>query len=559
MSARAMCRTCQLMSGDPSRPPGNVRSPTVRKGLSTNWPSLTVRLLTLAALIWISTLTHAQQPQTNSKRPQPSPTPPEASDVEVLKTTTNLVQVDAVVTDKGRHVADLTAKDFEIVEGGRTFAPEYFSYVPLERAGAEKTTASQPVANDVRRVFVFVVSNPVIEAGISLPGTNGSGTFTRTLNSQALAQRAAQSANSVLSWFVDKQMTESDLVAIADTEVDLGVLSSFTNDREVLHAAIDQVRKDPLNAPPIRVMAAGGDLTLQPLIKQHLRMIQTLENVIGQVEKLPGRKVVTFLARGMLYNPRLPYADVLRDRVDKLIATANRAKIAIYTLQLRDLNPNGVNQGNDRLISIARDTGGRSIYNTNDLRLGFADIVEENRGYYLLAYNPGAEAAGRPHHLQVRVKRPGLKVLSRTQAFVSESASRSTATAAGALNFPFALDEIKINLTPTFSNVGAPKVLTTCNISLANAETISQSESVKFSLSLSIRITGPDGRLLDKADREVSFDVKPGELETTRTQGFTSQFEVSAAKPGFYRISVAVRDNNSGKVGSATKFFSVSK
>src|SRR6476469_3062878 len=99
----------------------------------------------LLALISISALTHAQQSQNNKTRPQPSPTP-ETSEFEVLKTNTNLVQIDAVVTDKqGRHVADLTANDFEIVEGGRTFAPEYFSYVPLERGAAEKPAASQPV------------------------------------------------------------------------------------------------------------------------------------------------------------------------------------------------------------------------------------------------------------------------------------------------------------------------------------------------------------------------------------------------------------------------------
>jgi VWFA-related protein len=521
--------------------------------------SKVVPCLVLLALISIAALTRAQSPRAGDQRPQPSPTPPEVSDYEVLKTNTNLVQIDAVVTDKqGRHVSDLTAKDFEIVEGGRAFAPDFFSYVPLERGAAENPAALPTAANDVRRVFVFVVSNPVIEAGISAPGTNGGPTFTRSLNNQAIAQRAAQSANSVLSWFVDKQMTDTDLVAIADTEVDLGVLSSFTNDRDVLHAAIDQVRKDPINSTPIRVMAAGGDLTLQPLIKQHLRMLQTLESVIGQVAKLPGRKVVTFLARGMLYNPRLPYAEVLRERVDKLIATANRAKIAIYTLQLRDLNPNGGNTGNDRLISIARDTGGRAIYNTNDLRAGFADIMEENRGYYLLAYNPGAETAGRPHQLQVRLKRPGLKVTTRAQAFAAESASRSTVTAAGALNFPFAFDEIRISLTPTLSNAApTPKISTACNISLANVATTPTSDSEKILLSISVRITGPDGRLLDKADRDVSFEIKRAELELSRRQGFPSQFEVSAAKSGFYRISVAVRDNTSGKVGSATKFFSV--
>jgi VWFA-related protein len=548
------------MSAKQAPTAGIVSSPTVRAGLSRNWPSLTVALLTLSILVSISALTHAQQTQPRNNLPGPSPTPP-ASDLEVVKTSTNLVQIDAVVTDKqGRHVADLSAKDFEIVEGARAIEPEYFSYVPLASGGPTTSSAGQPRAGDVRRVFVFVVSNPIIDVAVSVAGPSGRPPINRSMSSHAVAQRAAQNVHAVLTWFVDKQMTESDLVAIADTEANLGVLSSFTNDRDVLHAAIDQVKKDPQNAKPIRVMSTGGDVTLQPLIQQHLRMIQTLENVIGQVEKLPGRKVVTFLARGMLYNPMLPYANVLRERVAKLITTANRAKIAIYTLQLRDLSPAGGNQGNDRLISIAHETGGRAIYNTNDLRVGFADVMEENRGYYMLAYNPGAEAAGRPHQLQVRVKRPGLKVLARTQAFAPEASAHSITTAAGALNLPYALDEIKVNLNPKLSTDGpAQRILTTCNVGLANVGSTRASDVEKFSLSLSIRITGPDGHLLDKADREVSFEVKPNELETTRNQGFDSQFEVNAAKPGYYRISVAVRDQTSGKVGSATKFFPVAK
>jgi hypothetical protein len=83
----------------------------------------------LLALISLSALTPAQQSQRRDNRVQPSPTP--TSDYEVLKTNASLVQVDAVVTDKqGRQVADLTANDFEIVEGGRTITPEYFSYTP---------------------------------------------------------------------------------------------------------------------------------------------------------------------------------------------------------------------------------------------------------------------------------------------------------------------------------------------------------------------------------------------------------------------------------------------
>ena len=48
-----------------------------------------------------------------------------------------IVQVDAVVTDKdGRHVTDLRAEDFEIVEDGKKRAIANFRYVSTGRAEA---------------------------------------------------------------------------------------------------------------------------------------------------------------------------------------------------------------------------------------------------------------------------------------------------------------------------------------------------------------------------------------------------------------------------------------
>jgi hypothetical protein len=289
-------------------------------------------------------------------------------------------------------------------------------------------------------------------------------------------------------------------------------------------------------------------------------MIETLENVISQLERLPGRKVVTLVARGMLYNPSLPYSEVLREHVQKLIDRANRAQIALYTVQTRDLNPNGGNFGNDGLIGLARETGGRAIYNTNDLRVGFAAVIEENRGYYLLAYNPGAEAVGRPHRLQVRVKRPGVNVLTRAEAFARNPIATGEA-ASSSLDLPLALNEIKVTIDPSLIRTDRqPLIVASCNIDLAQVETRLQNDgSQTFSLELSVRVAGPDGHLLKQADRRVSFNVKGNELETTRREGLLSKFEVEADKPGFYRIILAVRDENSGRGGSRIRFFEASK
>lgn len=253
--------------------------------------------LLLFALVLLTTRSHAQEPprKADPNRAQASATPPsEPGNDEVIKISTNLVQVDAVVTDRqGRQVTDLKASDFEIVEDGKTRAPDSFSYIPLGASGSDKPAPTNPSTRELRRVFVFVVSNPLIEFAYSSPGRNGGAPSSGSFSTQAVAQRAADNAHSLLTWFVDTQMSDLDLAAIADTDVDLGVLASFTNDRNVLHAAIKQVRDNASNgrSPTIRVMAAGTEVSLQPLVKQNLRMIETLENVISQLERLPGTPV----------------------------------------------------------------------------------------------------------------------------------------------------------------------------------------------------------------------------------------------------------------------------
>ena len=78
--------------------------------------------------------------------------------------------------------------------------------------------------------------------------------------------------------------------------------------------------------------------------------------------------------------------------------------------RLSDANTVQAVQDIDSLQHLASETGGRAIYATNDVRVGFAQVLEENRGYYLLGFNPGDEEPGRAHKVKVILKRPGLKV-----------------------------------------------------------------------------------------------------------------------------------------------------
>ena len=526
---------------------------TSRRQLSS--AAATILLIALGSLFPFSRSSAGQQPRGAQAAPSPTP-PPETGDV--IKVKTNLVQVDAVVTnDRGQQVTDLTASDFEIIEEGRKRTPEYCSYIVSAAATkAEDRSVGPPTADQLGRVFVFLVSNPIIEFGYSFSGANGGAPRSGTSSTQAVAVRAAEKTRTLLNWFVDSQMTQGDLAAIADTDVDIGVLSSFTNDRDVLHAAINHVRDNAVSgrSPVIRITVVNADASLKPLVKRNFDALQMLENVIGQVVQLPGRKVVVFIARGILFNPDLPYAPAIKERLDRVITKANQARIAVYTLHTRDLNPQGGNIGNDGLIHLARETGGRPIYNTNDLRAGFDSVIEENRGYYLLAYNPGAEAEGRPHRLKVKVNRPGLNVLARSEAFAPTRFQSDSGL--HPLESPLTAKEIGVTVTPTIIKAGlTSRVDMSWRIDLAQAETESTDQAVqRFSLMLSVRVTGPNGKILKHTDQDSSFEVKDADLERARHEGVVSKFHFEANEPGFYRIAVAVVDKNSGKLGRTTRF-----
>jgi VWFA-related protein len=68
----------------------------------------------------------------------------------------------------------------------------------------------------------------------------------------------------------------------------------------------------------------------------------------------------------------------------------------------------------DTLRELAEQTGGLASVNTNDVRPAFERIVDANSRYYLLGYYPPNHPRnGRFHKIEVRVKRPGVRVEAR--------------------------------------------------------------------------------------------------------------------------------------------------
>lgn len=519
-----------------------------------------MKLIKIFTLIFIALLASVSA---RSQQPKPSPTPiPQpskpANEDDVVRIDLNLVQLDAVVTDKnGRQVTNLSASDFSIIENGKSHVPDYCTYVPVADSASKSAGATgPPSATELGRTFVFLVDNPRIDFAWS--NANARGISSGSVTSLRRAIRGAEEAEKLLTWFVDNEMGPGDLVAIGDTEVDMGVLASFTNDRAALRQAIRQIRTNPTSgrAPIIRVTSINGNLSLADLRQQNLRVIETLSDVIKQLETLPGRKVITLLSRGMLFDPQLPDGDTVIQRMRKLIDQANRARVSIYTL-----TPAGVGnfggeplQNFDSLIRLANETGGRAIYNTNDFRVGFAEIVEKSRGYYLLAYKTEPETQGRPHALKVRLNRDDLRVEARTTAYTRAAAASSGETLASAINSPLRETAIPLEVTPSFvtSERRDGHIILAVKVGVSEAELVNTNKITTAEFSLALRITGPDGKLSPPTIHQLTLTTNVEQRNEALREGINTRFKIPVDAPGFYRISVAVQSKQTGELGSTT-------
>src|SRR5947209_9794364 len=293
----------------------------------------------------------ATQQTPAAQKPAPTPTPQEEPDEDVVRITSNLVQFDAVVTDKqGRPVTDLRPEEFEVYANGRKQEVTNFSYITAEAGtpsarptprpprNADKTAPPVPPARlkpgQVHRTVALVVD----DLGTSFEST-------------AYVRKA-------LKKFVDEQMQPGDLVAIMRTSAGMGALQQFTGDKRMLYSAIERVRWyptgraglaafAPMEPPAISMSPGGGFDSTDPNadlddFRDQVFSVGTLgaiNFIIRGMGELPGRKSIILFSDGLtVLNPSDPTKrQRVLDSMRRLVDFANRAAVVIYAVDARGL------------------------------------------------------------------------------------------------------------------------------------------------------------------------------------------------------------------------------
>ena len=381
---------------------------------------------------------------------------PAASDQQqpaqpTFRTSTNLVVIDAVVTDsEGRHIRDLTAADFEVVQSGRRMPVRQALYV--ETGPAAPTAATTPVAEPMPSAPPAPARPPRTLSDAKV--APDSRVIAIVVDDLGLSFESIYFARRALTKFVDEQMRPGDLVAILRASTGAGALQQFTTDKRLLHAAIDRVRWTilsrsgisaftPVSKPDATgVPALSGSGTAEDDDEDIIGGLRTtmlaggslgaLEYVIRGVESLPGRKSVIFMSEGMRLIERpnglnTGGAGRVYRAFTRVMDRANRAGVVVYTMDPRGLATGGLTAEDDpqpapplpgppgtgaslsaaaqqavldsaedrraflldsqeSLTYIAEQTGGFAVLNTNDLNLGFRRVLDDLAGYYLIGY-----------------------------------------------------------------------------------------------------------------------------------------------------------------------------
>ena len=309
---------------------------------------------------------------------------------DVVRTDIELVQTAITVVDKkGKFVEGLNRGDFELLIDGKPRTISFFDRIAAAsqadaQPGPPETSAREPLAAKATvrgRTIIFYIDD------------------------LHLSFSSLHRTRQMIAHFLDTEISGKDSVAIASSSGHIGFLQQFTNNKDVLRAALARVITQPSeertmgmgntrmseytammieSKPDSRtnnVMAVyieeclkqtgtvgGADrrtalavrANCERLVRSNARnvlmqtgyatekMYDSLESLMRSSARLPGRKIVFFASDGFLSQGG-PLADSLSNKLRQITDAAQRANVVVYSIDARGLTSGTLDATNNLL------------------------------------------------------------------------------------------------------------------------------------------------------------------------------------------------------------------
>ena len=368
---------------------------------------------------------------------------------------------------------------------------------------------------------------------------------------------------------------------------------SAADDGTAATARMEQRPADAMERDTERRFAASQIAMLEAFEElerdqQGLATTNALLSLVNGLKSLPGRKAVVLFSEGLVLPSRVLAS------LDSLVSEANRGGVSFYTVDAaglraasasdemrRELAGLGQAAGglpalspaskrlerSDDLLrydpasglgSLARETGGFLVHDTNDITAGLRRVEEDLGAYYFLAYAPRNDAwDGRYRRIDVRVHRSGVSVHARRGYFAvrtrtptpvldyeapalarleSDPSASALPLRAGALHFPAEDGESVVAIVASLP-ADAPAMA---------PETGGRDVAQDFTVLALVR--DRTGRVAAKASRRYAL-VWPAAKAPDAAAGRVLFEREARLAPGRYTVEIVALDAQSGRAG----------
>jgi VWFA-related protein len=513
-----------------------------------------------------------------------------------FKTETKLVIVNVSVKGKdGKPLTSLKKEDLEIYEDGvkqnlAVFELEQLSNDVLapvaatpsapatleERvapapAGQAVTTASAPPAarhQDKRLVALF---------------------FDFSNMPQADQLRARDAAVD----FISKQMTASDLVSIMAYGNRFDVLEDFTADRDRLLSRLQKMAtgEGAGLADAAATSAEEGDDSgtfvaddTEFNVFNTDRKLSALEDATKKLAAYPEKKALIYFASGLTLTG-LENQSQLRSTVNSAV----RANVSFYPVDARGLTAespvgaasqasgrgsgiftgstqsgrrNSTTGSQDTLYTLASDTGGKALIDSNDLALGIRQAQQDISSYYILGYySKNSAEDGKFRKVQVKLVSKELQASTKldfrngyyaSKTFAKFTSSDKERQLEEALTLGDPVSELPLALEVDYFRVARDRYLVPISVKIPGSVLVlaqkGGKQSTDFDFIGQVREAG-NGRMVGGVRDNIP--VKLSDADVSQLEHRHLQYDAGLTlPPGSYDLKFLARENQTGKMGT---------
>jgi VWFA-related protein len=534
------------------------------------------------------------------------------SENTTIHATTRWVLVNVVATDKqGLPVQDLKRDDFSILEDGKTQPLASFSVEKLAVAKTSGKARSLPEHIYTNRPEYNTLTGPltlVLLDELNTPWQDQSYARRQLLEylgkqnsfNQPVAIMVLRDSLTLLQNFT----SDPRLLTEAVTKYRPG-LSNLD--------IVDLPDNNPVPANPVVVPSSDpqsrGMFSSNAVLAQHLgdedaafnkdrRVAMTLAafRVIGRaLAGYPGRKKMVWISGGIpaAFFPKEQSAlDSTHSYSDDIGRTDNLltdAQVSVYSIDAKGLatldfpyqgsvgrdpssgqiqNPalaqsvaaGDLYESQAAMKEIAEQTGGRDYTNQNDIARLIDSTMTDGNLYYALAYVPqNKKWNGGFRKIQVKVNRKGVDLRYRRGYFATELQLKNTDDKNQDAELMAALRGGSLPATMVWFDTRIVPATASEQPSQVNIDTLIYSQTVpceeqtdgthRCNVELHVAAISHDGSVVTHDDKKLESTISASTYDALRQRGipFHSKF---ALQPGDYQICFAVRDNQTGSVGT---------